>query len=319
MTDVRLNMAKAEAEAAVLPRRRTGGARSRERAAWGFVAPALIAIAVFFAIPVFAALLLSLTDFDIYALADLDNVRFVGLQNYERLFANPLFWGAMKNTGLFAVLGVPLSIAASLAAAVILNARVVKWRPLWRVMFFAPYVTTLVATAVLWNYLLHTRYGVINWALSSVGLAPVDWLGQPETSIPAILMFVVWKIFGYNMLIFLAVLQTVPDDLYEAARIDGAGAWKRFVHVTLPAIAPTLLLVSIISVAGFFQLFAEPYVMTQGGPAQSTVTVLYFMYEEGFKWWNLGSASAVAFVLFVCILAVTLVQLAVAKRMGAYE
>ncbi|MDQ7813587.1 carbohydrate ABC transporter permease, partial [Brevundimonas sp.] len=129
MTDIRLNMAKAEAEAAVRPRRRPGGVRSRERAAWGFVAPALIAIAVFFAIPVFAALLLSLTDFDIYALADLNNVRFIGLQNYERLFANPLFWGAMRNTGLFAVLGVPLSIAVSLAAAVILNARVVKWRP----------------------------------------------------------------------------------------------------------------------------------------------------------------------------------------------
>ena len=319
MTDVRLNMAKVEAEAAVRLSRRGGGARGRERAAWGFVAPALLAIGLFFCIPVFAALLLSLTDFDIYALADLDNVRFVGLQNYERLFANPLFWGAMKNTGLFAVLGVPLSIAASLGAAVILNARVVKGRPLWRVMFFAPFVTTLVATAVLWNYLLHTRYGVINWAISGLGLPPVDWLGQPETSIPAILMFVVWKIFGYNMLIFLAVLQTVPDELYEAARIDGAGAWKRFTHVTLPAIGPTLLLVSIISVAGFFQLFAEPYVMTQGGPAQSTVTVLYFMYEEGFKWWNLGSASAVAFILFVCILAVTLVQLAVARRMGAYE
>ncbi len=311
--------AAAVATLAVERARKPGGRRSRERAAWGFVAPALIAIGVFFAVPVFAALLLSLTDFDIYALADLNNVRFVGLQNYERLFSNPLFWGAMRNTGLFAVLGVPLSIVASLAAAVILNARVVKWRPLWRVMFFAPYVTTLVATAVLWNYLLHTRYGIINWAISSLGLPSVDWLGQPSTSIPAILMFVVWKIFGYNMLIFLAVLQTVPDDLYEAARIDGAGPWKRFVHVTLPAIAPTLLLVSIISVAGFFQLFAEPYVMTQGGPAQSTVTVLYFMYEEGFKWWNLGSASAVAFVLFVCILAVTLVQLAVAKRMGAYE
>ena len=130
-------------------------------------------------------------------------------------------------------------------------------------------------------------------------------------------MFVIWKIFGYNMLIFLAALQTVPDDLHEAARIDGAGAWTRFRIVTLPAIAPTFLLVSIISVAGFFQLFAEPYVMTQGGPAQSTVTVLYFMYEEGFKWWNLGSASAVAFILFVCIFAVTLVQMAVAKRLGA--
>jgi multiple sugar transport system permease protein len=291
--------------------------RRRERAAWVFIAPALIAIAVFFVVPVVSAMFLSVTDFDIYALADLRNLRFVGAQNYERLLTNPLFWGAMRNTVLFAVIGVPLTIAASLGAAVILHARVVKWRPIWRVMFFAPYVTTLVATAVLWNYLLHTRYGVINWVLATVGLPAVDWLGSPATSIPAILMFVVWKTFGYNMLIFLAVLQTVPDDLYEAARIDGAGPWKSFRHVTLPAIAPTLLLVSIISVAGFFQLFAEPYVMTQGGPAQSTVTVLYFMYEEGFKWWNLGSASAVAFILFLCIFAVTLVQLWVSRRLGA--
>jgi multiple sugar transport system permease protein len=289
---------------------------SRERAAWGFVAPALIALAVFFVVPVVSSLLLSLTDFDIYALADLSNLRWIGLENYTRLLGNPLFWQAMKNTVLFAVIGVPLSIAASLGAALLLNARTVKWRPIWRVIFFAPFVTTLVATAVLWNYLLNTRYGVINWALTSLGLPAVDWLGDPSTSIPAILLFVVWKTFGYNMLIFLAVLQTVPDELHEAARIDGAGPWSRFRHVTLPAIAPTLLLVSIISVAGFFQLFAEPYVMTQGGPAQSTVTVLYFMYEEGFKWWNLGSASAVAFVLFVCIFAVTMLQLAVSRRLG---
>ncbi|WP_374273921.1 carbohydrate ABC transporter permease [Brevundimonas sp.] len=301
------------------PTKRRGGIGRRERAAWGFLAPALIAIAIFFVIPVVSALLLSLTDFDIYALADLANLRFVGLQNYERLLSNPLFWTAMRNTAWFAVLGVPLTIAAALGAAVILNARTVKWRPIWRVMLFAPYVTTLVATAVVWRYLLHTRYGVINWGLDSIGLPAVDWLGQPESSIPAILMFVVWKTFGYNMLIFLAVLQTVPDELYEAARIDGAGRWKQFQHVTLPAIAPTVLLVSIITVAAFFQLFAEPYVMTQGGPAQSTVTVLYFMYEEGFKWWNLGSASAVAFILFLCILAVTLVQLWVSRRLAGSE
>ena len=129
-------------------------------------------------------------------------------------------------------------------------------------------------------------------------------------------MFVVWKIFGYNMLIFLAVLQTVPDDLYEAARIDGAGPWKQFRHVTLPAIAPTMLLVSIISVASFFQLFAEPYVMTQGGPLQSTVSVLYLMYEEGFKWWNLGNASAVAFLLFAIMTAFTSGLLWLARRRG---
>jgi multiple sugar transport system permease protein len=273
-------------------------------------------LAIFFVVPVVSSLLLSLTDFDIYALADLSNLRWIGVENYARLLGNPLFWQAMRNTVLFAVIGVPLSIAASLGAALLLNARTVTWRPIWRVIFFAPFVTTLVATAVLWNYLLNTRYGVINWALTSVGLPAVDWLGDPATSIPAILIFVVWKTFGYNMLIFLAVLQTVPDDLHEAARIDGAGPISRFRHVTLPAIAPTVLLVSIISVASFFQLFAEPYVMTQGGPAQSTVTVLYFMYEEGFKWWNLGSASAVAFVLFVCIFAVTMIQLAVSRHLG---
>ena len=287
-----------------------------ERAAWGFVSPALAAVALFLVIPVFGALLLSLTDFDIYALADLRNLRFIGLDNYVNLLGNPLFWTAMRNTAWFAVLGVPATIVASLLAAVLLNSKMVKWRPIWRVAFFAPYVTTLVATAVVWRYLLHTRYGVINWVLDGFGIPPVDWLGQPETAIPAILIFAVWKLFGYSMLIFLAVLQTVPEELYEAARIDGAGPVKQFRHVTLPAIAPTVLLVSIISVATFFQLFAEPYVMTQGGPAQSTVTVLYFMYEEGFKWWNLGSASAVAFILFLCIFAITLAQLWVSRRLG---
>ena len=285
-----------------------------ERAGLLFVSPALLAIAAFFVLPVAGALLLSLTDFDIYALSNSANLRFVGLDNYLRLFGNPLFWKAMGNTIWFVVFGVPLSIAASLGAALLLNARTVRWRPIWRVALFAPYVTTLVATAVVWRYLLHTRYGVINYALQSVGLPALDWLGDPRASLPAILIFVVWKVFGYNMLIFLAVLQTVPTELHEAARVDGAGPWTRFRHVTLPAIAPTLLLVSIISMAGFFQLFAEPYVMTQGGPAQSTVTVLYFMYEEGFKWWNLGSASAVAFVLFLCIFAVTLLQLWASRR-----
>ena len=287
-----------------------------ERAGWSFIAPSMIAIALFFVAPVFAALALSLTDFDIYALADSANLRFVGLDNYVRLFRSPLFWRAMGNTALFVVFGVPLSIAASLGAALLLDARTLRWRAAWRVALFAPYVTTVVATAVVWRYLLHTRYGMINYGLQSIGLQPVDWLGDPRASLPAILIFVIWKTFGYNMLIFLAVLQTVSQELHEAARIDGAGTFTRFRHVTLPAIAPTLLLVSIISIAGFFQLFAEPYVMTQGGPAQSTVTMLYFMYEEGFKWWNLGSASAVAFILFLCIFAVTLIQLWVSRRVA---
>ena len=290
---------------------------SRERTAWSFVAPALIAIGLFFALPTVAALFLSLTDFDIYAVADLRNLRFVGLGNYASLFARPLFWQALGTTMWFVVFGVPATVMASLAAALLLNAKTLRWKPLWRLALFAPFVTTLVATAVVWRYLLHTRYGLINYALGSVGIAPVDWLGSPHAAIPAILIFVVWKTFGYNMIIFLTALQTTSADLYEAARIDGAGWWTQFRHVTLPAIGPTLLLVSILSIAGFFQIFAEPYVMTLGGPAQSTVTVLYFMFEEGFKWWNLGSGAAVAFILFLCILAVTMVQLKLARRAGA--
>ena len=290
---------------------------SEARAGWAMSSPALAAITLFFVFPAIAALFLSFTDFDIYALADLDNLRFFGFQNYTRLVENPLFWKAMTNTLLFVVLGVPFIVALSLFAAMLVNSRWLAWRPIWRVALFAPYVTTLVATAVVWRYLLHTRYGLVNYVLSLVGIAPIDWLGSPNASLPAILIFVGWKTFGYNMIIFLAALQTVPRELDEAARIDGAGWWTRLRHVTLPAIAPTVLLVSVLTVASMFQLFAEPYVMTQGGPAQSTVTVLYFMYEEGFKWWNLGSGAAVAFLLFLCILAVTLVQLRLARRGGA--
>jgi multiple sugar transport system permease protein len=291
--------------------------RQESRAGWLMTSPALAAIGLFFVIPAVASLLLSFTDFDIYALADLRNLRFVGLQNYGRLIGNPLFWQAMANTMWFVIIGVPLLVSTSLLAALLVNAKTLRWRPVWRVALFAPFVTTLVATAVVWNYLLHTRYGLVNYALGAIGIAPVDWLGSPRTALPAILLFVTWKTFGYNMVIFLAALQAVSKDLEDAARVDGAGPWMRFRHVTLPAIAPTLLLVAILTVAGMFQLFAEPYVMTQGGPAGSTVTVLYFMFEEGFKWWNLGSGSAVAFILFLCILAVTLVQLKVARKAGA--
>jgi multiple sugar transport system permease protein len=150
-----------------------------------------------------------------------------------------------------------------------------------------------------------------------VGIGPVDWLGDPRWAMPAIILFAVWKNFGYNMIILLAGLQAIPGELYEAARIDGASRWRQFRFVTLPMLAPVMLMVSILTIAGYFQLFAEPYVMTQGGPLQSTVSVLYFMYEEGFKWWNLGSASSVAFLLFIVIFAVTAFELRRAPRWGA--
>lgn len=285
----------------------------RSAAGWLFVAPALVAIAVFFVVPVFAALAMSFTDFDLYALADLANLRFVGLENYARLLQTPLFWQALANTFFFVALGVPLSIAVSLGAALLLNEPLLRGRAAFRTALFAPVVTTLVAVAVVWRYLLHTRYGLVNHALGALGIGPVDWLGDPFWAMPAIVLMSVWKNFGYNMIILLAALQAIPKDLYEGAALDGATRWQRLRHITLPSLAPTLLMVSILTMAGHFQVFAEPYVMTQGGPAQRTVTVLYFMYEEGFKWWSLGSASAVAFVLFAIMFVVTLAQMHVSR------
>ena len=286
----------------------------QERTGWLFTAPVLAIISLVFVLPTALALALSVTDYSIYALADWSNLHFVGLGNFTGLLSTPLFWRALGNTLLFAALGVPMAIGTSLFVALLLNDATVRWKPLWRVLLFAPYVTSVVATAVVWRILFNQRFGLINRALAAVGIAPVDWLGDPHVSIPAILLFVTWKIFGYNMIVFTAALSAVPGELIEAARLDGAGRWGRFRHVTLPAIGPTLLLATVMSVAGFLQIFAEPYVMTLGGPAQSTTTVLYFMFDEGFKWWNLGQASAVAFVLFLMILAVTIVQTRIGRR-----
>ena len=286
----------------------------RNSAGWWFVAPALIVLTMFFFLPVLSALAMSLTDFDIYALANFDNLRFVGFANYGRLLAEPLFWKALGNTVYFVVLGVPLSIAVSLGAAMLVNSKLARFRGFFRTVYFAPVVTTMVAVAVVWRYIFHTRYGFLNYGLNLVGLPSVDWLGQPATAMPSIVILAIWKNFGYNMIILLAALQSIPDDLYEAARIDGAGSWQLFRHVTLPGITPVLTLVTILTMVGYFQLFAEPYVMTEGGPLQSTLSVLYFMYEEGFKWWSLGRASAVAFLLFVLMFAITLVQLRLTRR-----
>jgi multiple sugar transport system permease protein len=268
-------------------------------------------------VPVAAGFALSLTDFDIYALADFRNLRFVGLDNYVRMLETPLFWQALGNTLYFVIVGVPLSIGLSLAAALLLHSRLARFRPLFRTALFAPVVTTIVAVAVIWRYLFHIRYGVVNHALGSVGIGPIDWLGDPAWAMPTIILLAVWKNFGYNMVIFLASLQAIPETLYEAARIDGASWWRQIVHITLPMLGPTLLLVGILTTAGYFQLFAEPYVMTQGGPLRSTVSVLYFMYEEGFKWWNFGAASAVALMLFGLVFAVTWLLMRISRRVAA--
>ncbi len=283
--------------------------RAESRAGRLFVTPALALIGVFFAIPVVGALLLSFTDFDIYSIGDPTNTRFVGLSNYRALLASPLFWTALRNTAYYVAVGGPLSVVVSLAAAVLINARLTRWKPFFRSAFFAPWVTSLVAVALVWRYMYHPQYGLLNGFLGLWGIGPVDWLGNPRWAMPAIIALSVWKNFGYNMLIFVAGLQRIPAELYEAAELDGAGSWARFRHVTLPMLGPTFVFVGVVTMIAAFQIFSEPYVMTQGGPLKSTLTLVLFMYEQGFRWWRLGLAAAVAVVLGLLTLAGTVVQL----------
>ena len=283
-------------------------------AAWFFLAPALLLIFVFFFLPVAASLVLSVTDFDIYGIANSSNTRFVGFQNYVKLLHTPDFWNALKNTFYFAFVGGPLTIAVSLGAALLLNSKLVRFKGFFRTLYFTPFVTTLVAVAIVWRYLYHTRYGLFNYGLGKIGLGPIDWLGDPHWAMPAIILMAVWKSFGYNMLIFIAGLQAIPEELYDAAQIDGASPWRQFWSITLPMLAPTLVFISVITMIGYFQLFAEPYVMTQGGPLRSTTSVVLLMYEEGFRWWRMGYAAAIAFVLFIVILIATLLQFRLQKE-----
>ncbi|MEO8166763.1 MAG: sugar ABC transporter permease [bacterium] len=278
-----------------------------------FLAPALIAIGVFFFIPVIAAFVLSFTDFDIYSLANIDYVRFVGFKNYTRLLEDPLFWKALKNTFYFLLLGGPLSIAVSLAAALLLNSKLIRFKTFFRLAYFAPVVTTLVAVAVVWRFVYHPRFGLLNYALSWFGIPQIDWLGDPTWAMPAIILMAVWKNFGYNMIIFIAGLQSIPQELYEAASIDGASVWQQFKSITIPMLAPTTLFISVITMIGYFQLFAEPYVMTQGGPLNSTLSIVLYMYQQGFRWWNMGYSAALAFVLFAVILIASLIQSRIQK------
>jgi len=289
---------------------------NRTAAAWLFLSPAMVAIAIFFVVPVLSALIMSFTDFDIYALGNLNNVRFMGFKNYIRIFETPLFWVAMKNTFYFVIVGAPLSVFVSLGAALMVNSKLAKFKPFYRTVYFLPVVTSLVAVAIVWRYLFHPAHGLLNYALGNLfGIAPIDWLGNPDLAMPAIILMAVWKGFGYNMLIFIAGLQNIPEELYEASHMDGAGGWRQFMDITVPMLAPTSVFVVMITIIGYFQLFAEPYVMTEGGPMNATTSIVLMMYEQGFRWWNMGYAAAIAFVLFAVILVFSVIQMLIQRRM----
>lgn len=280
----------------------TRAERTRLRNGLLFAAPWIIGLTVFYAYPILASLYYSLCSFD-----GIRTPRFVGLQNYRNLVTqDDLFWKALFNTIYMVLIGVPLSLLAGLGAALLLNQKV-KGMAIYRTVYYLPSITPVVANSILWLWLLNPDIGLVNTALHHLGVAkPPGWLADPFWSKPAMLVMGLWGVGG-GMVIYLAALQNVPVALYEAASLDGAGVTSRFRHVTLPMITPVILFNVITGLIGFFQYFTEAYVMTNGGPQDSTTFYAFRLFNRAFQDFQMGSASAMAWILFVIVLACTLV------------
>lgn len=297
-------------EPADLPRRRRrlGGWRAA-LAPYGFVAPALLLLAMFGLLPIVVAAGVSLTDLDIKGLGQPETIRFIGLGNYERLFADPAFWRALGTTAYFVVIGVPTIIAVSLAIAVALNVSRSRFFRALRAFYFLPAITAIVAISLIWGYLYNSQFGLLNHLLSLVGLGPVGWLSDPGTARLSVALVAVWRATGLNTIIFLAALQSVPREYLEAAALDGAGRWTSFWRVTFPLLRFALFFVTVTTLIGWLQFFDEPYVLTQGGPVGATTSISLFIFKNGFSLNQFGYASAGSIVLFVIIASVTALQL----------
>jgi multiple sugar transport system permease protein len=275
---------------------------------WAFSAPFLVIFLGFLALPILASFVLSFTDFSLGNLVDPFSARFVGLNNYAKLLHDPKFLQAALNTTIFVVFGTVLNLAVGLAAAVALNRGITRFRAIFRVGYYLPVVSSIVAIAVIWRFLFNADFGLVNGLLQAVGIKGPDWLGNPTLAVGIIVALMVWRNFGNAMIIFLAGLQGIPNDLYEAARIDGANRWQEFRSITLPMLRPTMLFLTVLTTIGFLQVFEEPFVMTQGGPLNKTLPISMYVYQQGFNFFHQGYASAMAYTLFVVIAAITLIQ-----------
>jgi multiple sugar transport system permease protein len=284
--------------------------RTHSRAtAWGLLSPWMIAFALFGLFPFAFSLWASFTDYSPIRAA---KPAFVGLENYRRALADPAFWDAMRTTAVFVVGTIPFTTALALGLALAVQPAF-RGRTLFRLGFFVPSVVSVVVLSLVFKG-LYAPLGPLNGLLALFGLPATPWLLDPHTALPAIMAMDVWAASGYYMLIFIAGLEAIPRDLYDAARIEGAGAWDRFVHITLPLLRPTLLFVLVVNTVRSLQIFAEPFVMTQGGPLDRTTTVVYYLYEEAFYKFRLGYASAVAYLLFLLTLALAWAQMRVIGR-----
>jgi ABC-type sugar transport system permease subunit len=275
---------------------------------WAFAAPFVILFGVFMAFPILASFLLSFTSFGLRDLANPVGTTFIGIQNYVDLFGDPKFWKSLFNTTYFVVLGVPLTLAFGLLIANALNRGVNRFRTAFRVGYYLPVITSIVAIAVVWRFLLNPDVGLINMVLAGLGITGPAWLADPALAMPSIIAMAVWRNLGFAMIVFLAGMQAIPAVLYEAASIDGAGRWQSFRFVTMPMLRPTILFMTVITTIGYLQLFEEPFVMTGGGPLDATLSVTMYMYQEGFTFFDQGYASAIAYVLFVIVAIVAFLQ-----------
>jgi len=268
--------------------------------AWSFALPFLLLFLIFMAGPIAAALITSFTDLRVTDIRNPLSVEFVGLENYLAVLGEERFQKAAANTAVFVVVGIPLTIALGLAAAVGLNQGVVRFRTFFRVGFYLPVVTSIVAIAVVWKLLLGTEVGLVNGILAGFGIDGPGWLTDERYALWSIIAMAAWRNLGFLMVIFLAGLQTIPGDLYEAAEVDGANRWQRFKGITLPLLRPTLLFGAVITGIGYVQFFEEVYVMTEGGPLNSTLSLALYAYDQ-FSFGNYGYTAAIAFILFLAI------------------
>ncbi len=275
--------------------------------AWGFALPFVLLFMVFMVGPVIASFAMSFTDMRSGDVKSPFAVSFVGLDNYTQMFGDEKFRRAAVNTGLFVLVGVPLTMGLGLAAAVGLNSGIRRFRTVFRAGYYLPYITSIVAVAVVWRFLLQDRQGLVNTVLGYVGIDGPDWLNSTTWALPSLIAMAAWRSMGFLMVIFLAGLQTIPRQVYEAAEMDGANSWQRFVFITLPMMRPTLLFGGVLTGIGYLQFFEEPFVMTQGGPLDSTLSVSYHLYNQ-FSFGNYGYATAMGYLLFVAIVVLTVAQ-----------
>lgn len=287
--------------------RRAPGAKLEERAGWLLTLPFLLLFLIFTAWPVIQSVFFSLTDIRNRDLRTPFDVNFVGLSQYAKALADPIFQKAALNTGYFVIVGVPLTLIVALAAAIALNNGITKLRSVFRLGFYTPVITSIVAVAVVWRFLLNPESGLVNTVLGWVGITGPNWLGSTTWAMPSLIAMAVWRNFGTSMIIFLAGLQSVPLKLHEAAAIDGAGPWQRFLNVTVPILRPTILFVSVTTAIGYLQFFEEPFVMTNGGPLNSTISASMYTYQQ-FSFGNYGFAAALSYLIFVVIMVVTIIQ-----------